>query len=124
MTIEGVDVEDCIFCKVASGEIPTKFVYEDESVVAFDDISPQAPVHALIIPRRHFEHLADGVDSQTLLSLTEAIPEVAQRKGIAESGYRVIINKGPNANQTVSHLHIHVMGGKPMSHGMVRFEDE
>ncbi|MBI5230635.1 MAG: histidine triad nucleotide-binding protein [Coriobacteriales bacterium] len=114
-------MEGCIFCKVASGEIPATFVYEDEFVVAFDDISPQAPVHTLIIPREHFEHLSDGVPEQVTMALFTAVPEVARRKGVLESGYRVIVNAGPDANQTVPHLHVHVIGGKAMSHGMVNF---
>jgi histidine triad (HIT) family protein len=117
-------VEDCIFCKVASGEIPVAFVYEDDLVVAFDDISPQAPVHTLIIPRVHYTRPDDGVPSETASALFAAIPKVARIKGVGDSGYRVIINAGPDANQTVPHLHVHVMGGKPMSHGMVNFADE
>jgi len=117
-------VEDCIFCKMAAGEIPVSFVYEDDTVVAFDDISPQAPVHTLVIPRDHYAHLGDGVPQDTVAALFAAVPAVAEIKGIAVSGYRLIVNAGPDANQTVPHLHLHVLGGKPMSHGMVRFADE
>jgi histidine triad (HIT) family protein len=114
-------VEDCIFCKIAGGEIPVPFVYEDEQVVAFNDAQPQAPVHVLIVPREHHSDPADGVSPALAAALMAAIPKVAEVAGIAASGYRVIINAGPDARQSVPHLHIHVMGGGPMSHGMVTF---
>jgi histidine triad (HIT) family protein len=117
-------MEDCIFCKVGRGEIPATFVYQDELVVAFDDISPQAPVHTLVIPRVHYTDLGDSVPAETLAALFEAVPRVAQAKGVSESGYRVIVNNGADANQTVRHLHIHVMGGRAMEHGMVTFVAE
>lgn len=117
-------MEDCIFCKIAKGEIPAKLVHEDERVVAFDDVSPQAPVHTLIIPRDHYASLGDAVPPAILSALFGAIPVVARVKGIEDSGYRVIVNAGPDANQTVPHLHVHVLGGKRMSHGMVRFAEE
>lgn len=112
---------DCIFCKIAAGEIPATFIYEDDLVVAFDDVSPQAPVHTLVIPRQHFVNFGDGLPGEVLSALFEAVPKVAQAKGISESGYRVIVNNGPDANQTVQHLHVHVMGGREMAHGMVVF---
>lgn len=115
-------MDDCIFCKIAAGEIPATFVYEDELVVAFDDVSPQAPVHTLVIPREHHADLSDGLSDELLVALFRAVPEVAEAKGVADSGYRVIINNGHDANQTVKHLHIHVMGGRSMAHGMVAFE--
>lgn len=116
-------MSDCVFCKIASGEIPAKVVYEDELVMAFDDLSPQMPVHTLVIPRAHFANLGDGVDDATLAALFNAVPEVARIKGVDQSGYRVIVNNGPDANQTVGHLHVHVMGGRPMTHGMVVFDE-
>lgn len=111
--------EDCIFCRIARGEIPVLTVYSDDRVVAFDDVSPQAPVHVLIIPREHFANFADGVPEDVFAALCAAVPKVAAAKGIAESGYRVIINNGPDARQSVGHLHVHVVGGAPMSHKMV-----
>lgn len=114
-------MEDCIFCKVISGEIPAKLLYEDDVCVAFDDISPQAPVHTLVVPRVHYRNLNDSMPDETRSALLSAIPKVAQLKGVSESGYRVIINNGPDANQTVQHLHIHIMGGREMAHGMVQF---
>lgn len=111
--------EDCIFCKIARGEIPVPFVYEDDLVVAFNDLSPQAPVHVLIVPRVHYRNLGDGVPAEVAVALCGAVPKVAEAKGISESGYRVIVNNGPDATQTVPHLHVHVLGGTPMTHGMV-----
>ena len=114
-------MDDCIFCKIAAGDIPASFVYEDEHVVAFDDITPQAPVHTLVIPRRHYTSLQDEVPLEVLAAVFTAVRTVAGIKGVASSGYRVIVNCGPDANQTVPHLHVHVLGGRPMSHGMVNF---
>jgi histidine triad (HIT) family protein len=117
-------MDDCIFCKIARGEIPTNAILENDEVIAFDDVSPQAPVHTLVIPKAHYLSLSDDVPASTLAALLLAVREVARIKGVAESGYRVIINNGPDANQTVAHLHVHVMGGRPMSHGMVNFVQE
>lgn len=115
-------METCVFCKIAQGEIPIQPVYEDADVIAFNDLSPQAPAHVLVIPKDHYEHLGDGVPTEIVASLFCAVPEVARRAGIDKSGYRVIVNAGSDANQTVSHLHVHVLGGAPMRHEMVTFE--
>lgn len=115
---------DCIFCMIANGEIPARVVYEDDNVVAFDDIAPQAPVHTLVIPRTHYASMNDDVPAEVLGAIFSAVPKVAELKGIKESGYRVIVNNGPDANQTVAHLHIHIMGGRAMGHGMVTFAEE
>jgi histidine triad (HIT) family protein len=113
-------MSECIFCKVASGEIPASVVYANDDVVAFDDISPQAPVHTLIVPRTHVAGLGDpAADADLLGRLMSAVPAVAEAKGIAESGYRVIINTGPDAGQTVFHLHVHVLGGGRFGPGMM-----
>ncbi len=116
-------MSSCVFCMIARDEIPAKRVLENDAVIAFDDIAPQAPVHVLIIPREHHADLGDHVPAETLRALFEAVPEVAAIKGVEESGYRVIVNNGRDANQTVAHLHVHVIGGKAMSHGMVAFEE-
>ena len=118
-------MDDCMFCKIARGEIPATVVYEDDRVIAFDDIAPQAPVHTLIIPkyplhesqRRYRRQRSSG-------AVFGAVQHVARIKGVGASGYRVIVNNGHDANQTVKHLHVHVMGGRPMAHGMVVFADE
>ncbi len=124
MTKEENRVDDCLFCKIARGEIPITPVYEDANVVAFDDISPQAPVHTLVIPREHYANLSSDVPAELLGVLFAAVGKVAEAKGVDESGYRVIVNSGADANQTVGHLHIHVMGGRPMAHGMVVFSGD
>lgn len=117
-------MENCIFCMVASGELEAKRVYETSDIIAFDDIAPQAPVHTLIIPKRHFKNMSDNtVPLGTLAAVFAAVPEVARLKGIDSDGYRVIVNNGVDANQSVAHLHVHVLGGRRMSHGMVEFED-
>lgn len=116
-------MSDCIFCKIANGEVPVTFVYEDDVVVAFDDIAPQAPIHTLVVPREHHANLSDDLPPDVAAGIMAALPQVAAVKGVAESGYRVIINTGPDAQQTVQHLHVHLMGGREMAHGMVFFAE-
>jgi histidine triad (HIT) family protein len=107
-------VTDCLFCKIASGEIPAEFVYEDDVVVAFPDINPQSPVHVLVVPRRHIADLTAAAHDPDLLGrVTAAAAQVAADQGVAESGYRTVVNTGPDAQQSVQHLHLHVMGGRP-----------
>jgi len=115
-------VDNCIFCMIASRDLDARIVYEDDLVLAFDDITPQAPVHTLIIPKAHYDSMADGVPVEVTAALFGAVPVVARLKGVAESGYRVIVNNGRDASQSVAHLHVHVLGGGAMSHGMVHFE--
>ena len=108
---------DCLFCKITGGEIPSKFVYEDESVVAFRDINPQAPQHILIVPRKHIESInAFEDDDKDLVAhiLVDVVPQLAKDLKIAESGYRVVINTGDEGGQTVHHLHVHLIGGRSM----------
>jgi histidine triad (HIT) family protein len=107
---------DCIFCRIAAGELGTAFVYESDEVVAFDDLAPQATTHVLVVPRRHLTGIAEvGGDDATLLSeLVAAANLVAQQRGIAKSGYRVLTNNGPDAGQTVNHLHLHLLGGNQL----------
>jgi histidine triad (HIT) family protein len=111
---------DCIFCKIASGELRTEFVAESEHCVAFRDLHPQAPVHLLVVPRRHFAALRDiGVDDNAIPADALALASrVAAEQGLYEGGYRVITNDGPDAGQTVPHLHFHVLGGKPLRAGL------
>jgi histidine triad (HIT) family protein len=105
---------DCLFCRIVSGEIPATKVYEDESVVAFADINPQAPVHALVIPRRHVENVAalDAGDGELIAGLMLAAARVAREAGVEEAGYRLVLNVGPDGGQTVGHLHVHLLGGR------------
>lgn len=109
---------DCLFCKIAGGEIPSKFVYEDESVVAFRDINPQAPTHILIVPKKHIQSVADfQADDKDLAAhiLIDVIPKLAKDFGVAENGFRVVVNTGEEGGQTVNHLHFHLMGGRSMT---------
>ena len=104
-------MKDCLFCKIIDGEIPSKKVYEDEFVYAFDDIEPEAPVHTLIVPKEHYTNLQDNVPEDVLGKLMARVPKIAEIKGIDETGFRVLINTGEDAAATVPHLHVHVMGG-------------
>lgn len=112
-------MSDCIFCKIANGEIPSDFLFEDENVVAFRDLNPQAPTHVLVVPKRHYANIADGVDAATLKSMADAVAAVTAKEGVAESGFRCIMNTGEAAGQTVMHLHMHVLGGKPLGEGLL-----
>lgn len=107
--------ENCLFCKIIAGEIPSTLVFEDEVCVAFKDISPQAPTHILIIPRDHFASLdkAQNQHRETLGHLLLTAAEIAREKGFAEDGYRVVINTNADGGQTVFHLHVHLLGGRP-----------
>lgn len=109
---------DCIFCKIASHEIPSTVVYEDDQVIAFDDLNPQAPVHTLVIPKKHYRDIADNVPAETMGAMAHAIQEVAKAKGL-EDGFRVISNKGANAGQTVMHFHMHVLGGRNLGENLI-----
>ena len=106
-------VGDCIFCKIAAGELGTTFVAETEHVVAFDDISPQAPTHVLVVPKRHVASVRDldRADAALWGEMLHVANEVAATKGIADSGYRLVANTGPDSGQEVHHLHVHVLGG-------------
>jgi histidine triad (HIT) family protein len=106
----------CLFCKIIDGSIPSKAVYQDDQCYAFADINPQAPVHVLIVPREHIASIADaGKDHRSLLGhLQWAAAEIARSKGITR-GYRTVINTGDDGGQTVDHVHVHLLGGRPMS---------
>lgn len=108
-------VDDCIFCKIAAGEIQSTRVYEDEVCVAFNDLSPQAPTHILIIPREHIDSLdkAEQSNKTTLGHLLLSAAEIGRQKGFAENGYRVVINTNSDGGQTVFHLHVHLLAGRP-----------
>jgi histidine triad (HIT) family protein len=107
--------EDCLFCKIIAGAIPSEKVFEDDICIAFSDISPQAPTHVLIIPREHFDSLdtAKNTHKETLGHLLLTAAEIARDKGFAEDGYRVVINTNSDGGQTVFHLHVHLLGGRP-----------
>jgi histidine triad (HIT) family protein len=105
---------DCLFCKIASGEIKANVVTQDKDFVAFRDISPQAPTHVLIIPRKHVENLNDTTDGALLSGLLVHARDVAKAEGLADRGYRVVINTNAEAGQSVFHLHAHLLGGRGM----------
>ncbi|MGE5236832.1 MAG: histidine triad nucleotide-binding protein [Acidobacteriota bacterium] len=109
-------MDGCIFCRIASGSIRARLLFEDDELLAFHDLSPQAPVHVLVIPRRHIASLADSsVDDRELLGkLLLACGEVARRTGISDDGFRVVTNTGARSGQSVFHLHFHVIGGRSM----------
>lgn len=109
--------EDCIFCKIVAGEIPSTKVYENEHAYAFEDLNPMMPVHTLVVPKAHYKNVGEEVPAQELAALFEAVRAVARAKGIDESGFRIVSNAGSDAQQTVDHLHIHVLGGAPMNDG-------
>ena len=107
---------DCIFCKIAAGEIPSTKVYEDDQILAFRDIAPMAPTHILVIPKTHIGSVAEiTADNAALVAhIFTVIPKIAAEEGL-DSGYRVVSNCGPDAGQTVHHLHFHILGGKQLS---------
>ena len=107
--------EGCIFCSIARGDIPSTRVFEDESCIAFNDLSPQAPTHILIIPRDHVDSLdkASEQHKQTLGHLLLTAADIARDRGFAENGYRVVINTNADGGQTVFHLHVHLLAGRP-----------
>ena len=107
---------DCLFCKIIKGEMPSKKVYEDETVYAFEDIAPTAPIHYLFIPKEHIAHLDDVTpeNAKLIADIYIAIAKVAAEKGLDKTGYRVVSNCGADAGQTVHHIHFHLLGGKEM----------
>ena len=105
-------MDSCIFCKIAKKEIPTEPVYEDEYTIAYNDLSPQAPVHVLVIPKEHFASLNELDNKEVMSALFSAVKNVVKKLGISE--YRTVINTGESAGQTVFHLHIHVLAGRPL----------
>ena len=113
-------MENCIFCKIVNKEIGS-LIYENEYVVAFDDLNPVAPVHTLVVPKKHIENI-EAINEEDLIYITQihkAIKEVAKIKGISETGYRIINNCGKDAGQSVMHLHYHVIGGKELGEKIV-----
>lgn len=110
-------MEDCIFCKIIRGEIPSKKVFEDESVYAFYDINPMAKKHVLVIPKKHFANAAEvGANDENLLGhVFAAAAKIAVSEGIAESGYRMVTNTGDDGCQSVKHMHVHLLGGEKLS---------
>ena len=109
--------DNCIFCKIANKEIPSQFVYEDDTVVAFKDLDPQGPVHVLVIPKKHIASLMDTTaeDKALLAHITcDVIPQLAKEQKKKKKGFRTVVNTGEEGGQTVQHLHFHIIGGRSM----------
>lgn len=110
-------MDNCVFCRIVRGDIPAKKAYEDDSVLAFHDANPASPVHILVVPKKHMESvlsIEDG-DRDILVSIMRVITKLALDTGIAEGGFRVVANTGPDAGQSVPHLHFHLLGGRHLS---------
>lgn len=114
-------MEDCLFCKIIKGEIPSNKVYEDEDIFAFADINPQAPIHILVVPKKHIESAAklEKEDEALVGKIFSAIKKIAEEKGFKEEGFRVINNCGEKAGQTVKHLHFHILAGKDLGEKII-----
>ncbi len=110
-------MKDCLFCQIAEQKIPSKIVHQDDQAVVFEDINPQAPVHLLVIPRKHVASLQElqAADANLFGHLIMTCAKMAKLKGIAEGGYRVVTNQGRDGGQTVFHLHLHLLGGRRMT---------
>jgi histidine triad (HIT) family protein len=110
-------VADCLFCKIVAGQIPAAIVFQDDHVVAFKDITPRAPTHVLIVPRRHVASLNDlGADDDALVGeMVRAAAAIAREQGLADRGYRTVFNCNADAGQTVFHIHLHLLGGRTMA---------
>ena len=107
--------DDCLFCRIVRGEIPAKLVAENEHAVAFRDIAPQAPTHVLVIPREHVASLDTAADPELIGRLMLLAAQIARREGIAEAGYRTVVNTNDAAGQTVFHIHVHLLGGRRLA---------
>lgn len=105
-------MRDCLFCKIINGDIPSDKVYEDQNVYAFRDIDAKAPVHVLVIPKEHIDNILDVAAEQYSAQLFKAVRIIAEREGLAEDGFRVVVNTGVDGGQTVGHLHLHILGGR------------
>lgn len=106
--------ESCVFCRIATGQIPAHIIAQNEYAVAFRDLDPKAPVHALVVPRRHVASLQDATDGAELGAVMLLVSEVARIEGVSASGYRTVLNTGGDGGQSVFHLHAHVLGGRPL----------
>ncbi len=110
--------ENCIFCKIINRELPSSIVYEDENVLAFKNIEPQAPIHLLVIPKKHMRNVLEA-DEETISKLFIVINKIAKEQGIDKDGFRVLTNCGKNAGQTIDHLHFHILAGTKLEEKMI-----
>jgi len=110
-------MSDCIFCRIAAGEIPAKIVWQDDEILAFHDVDPRAPVHVLIIPRKHIASVneLDDADAPMVGRMYARARDLARELGVAETGFRLVMNTGPEAGQSVWHIHLHLLGGRRMT---------
>lgn len=108
-------MQDCLFCKIVRGEIPADIVFENDEVLAFKDINPQAPVHILVIPKKHYSTLNDMDDPSLFGKIYAAVDHITAELGLKEKGYRVVVNCGDEGGQVVYHVHFHILGGKKLS---------
>lgn len=115
-------MENCIFCSIAKGEIPKNFIYESENVMAFDDINPEAPVHILILPKKHIKSVNEitNKDNDLLSEIFQVVRDIAKNKKITDKGYRLIINNGKDGGQLIQHLHLHLLGGKSLGSKLIK----
>ncbi|MFC1937763.1 histidine triad nucleotide-binding protein [Chloroflexota bacterium] len=111
---------DCIFCQIAAGKVPSDILYRDDDVVAFRDIHPQSPIHLLIIPKKHIASVIDlsEADLHLIGHMVNVANQLARKEGVAEKGYRLVINYGEHGGQVVQHLHLHLLGGRRLAGGM------
>ncbi len=114
-------MEDCVFCKIINREIPSTIVYEDEKVIAFNDVNPAAPIHILVVPKKHIETLLDvtSEDNELISYIYQVINKIAKEQGFDKQGFRVIVNCGKDSGQEVMHIHFHVLGGKKLGDKIV-----
>ncbi|NLW56044.1 MAG: histidine triad nucleotide-binding protein [Firmicutes bacterium] len=111
-------MDNCIFCQIARKEVPAKILLENDEIIAFEDINPVAPVHILVIPKRHVNNIMDPVlaaEEQLAAKIFSAIQEIGEKTGIKQEGFRVVVNRGPKAGETVPHLHFHLIGGRDLT---------
>jgi histidine triad (HIT) family protein len=109
-------MSECLFCRIIAKKIPSKIIYDDEGVMAFEDVNPQAPVHTLVVPKKHISTTLDITeeDNELIGRLFGVANRIAREKGIAERGFRLVMNTNPEAGQSVYHIHLHLLGGRPM----------
>lgn len=114
-------MDDCIFCKIIKKEIPSTIVYEDEEIIAFNDVNPAAPIHILVVPKKHIETLLEvsAGDDKLISHIYQVINKIAKERGFADNGFRVIANCGKDSGQEVMHIHFHVLGGKKLGDKIV-----
>ena len=111
-------METCIFCKIIKNEIPSSKVYENDDILAFKDINPQAPVHIIVIPKKHIENILELNDESLLTKIHKAIKEIVKEQNLDKQGFRLVTNTGEDACQTVKHLHFHILGGDKLSENL------